>query len=99
MTENDPGRAFRYDPDEPDLEEPDDGRDSQPPEEGSSDTPEALAEHDPLRRHDGVLTDSYDQSTLTGHQTEPTTEDDWLIEEESILDEDEFDDQLDEDLQ
>lgn len=45
MTEND--AEFYSGSEEPDLEEPEDGRESYPPVEGSSDEPETLDAQDP----------------------------------------------------
>lgn len=73
-----------YDDDELDLEEPLDGRDGQPPEEGSSDDPDTLVKHDPLHKDDAVLVETDTESTVTGETAEPT--DDELIDEERIID-------------
>ena len=94
MTENNP--EFFGDIDEPDLELPEDGRDSQPPPEGSSDEPEMLDEDDPLRNSEAVLSESTSPSTLTGQETEPLQDDDWALEEQRVLDETELDEILDE---
>ena len=73
-----------YDDDELDLEEPLDGRDGQPPEEGSSDDPDTLVKHDPLHKDDAVLVETDTESTVTGETAEAT--DDELIDEERIID-------------
>lgn len=83
MTEYDP--EHYYD-DEQDLEEPLDGRDGQPPEEGSSDDPETLAKHDPLHKDDPVLVETDSGSTVIGEAAEPT--EDEAIDEEHIIDDD-----------
>ena len=95
MTEND--AEFFGELDEPDLEQPEDGRDGQPPEEGSQDDPETLAEHDPLRNDDAVLTETDSRTTVAGQDVEPTVEDDWALEEQQVLGEDEFEEEFPED--
>lgn len=95
MTEND--AEFFGELDEPDLEQPRDGRDGQPPEEGSQDDPETLAAHDPLRDDEAVLAETDSPTTVAGQDAEPTVEDDWALEEQQILDEDEFEEEFPED--
>src|SRR5699024_4703668 len=97
MTEND---AELYSAsEEPDLEEPADGRESYPPVEASSDEPEALDAQDPLRGTGGVLSDTEGTTTLTGQETEPLLDDDWAIAEENVVDETELEEELDEELE
>ncbi|HIW46623.1 MAG TPA: hypothetical protein H9884_06955 [Candidatus Yaniella excrementigallinarum] len=97
MTEND--AEFYSGSEEPDLEEPEDGRESYPPVEGSSDEPETLDAQDPLRGTEGVLSDTEGPTTLTGQETEPLLDDDWAIAEENVVDETELEEELDEDLE
>jgi len=97
MTEND--GEFYSGSEEPDLEEPEDGRESYPPAEGSSDDPETLEKEDPLRGAQGVLSDTEGPTTLTGQETEPLLDDDWAIAEENIVDEAELEEELDEDFE
>ena len=83
--------------DDADMEVPQDGRDGQPPEEGSSDEPDTLAAHDPLRHHDVVLSDAHGPSTIMGQEAEPLSADDWALEELHIVESDEFEDYIEED--
>lgn len=93
MTEFDPENY--HDDDELDLEEPLDGRDGQPPEEGSSDDPTTLDEHDPLRAPDPVLVEADTKSTTTGAGVEPTPDE--AVDEERVLDDTaEADEEIDE---
>lgn len=99
MTQDDVDPEFLGDLNEFDLEMPEDGRDSQPPEEGSSDDPESLEAEDPLRDDEAVLTDTAGPNSLIGQAAEPVKEDDWALEEERVVDEDGLDPDLnDEDL-
>lgn len=82
MTEFDP--EHYYDDDDLDLEEPQDGRDSQPPEQGSSDDPENLERHDPLHKHDPILVETNTGSTVIGEAAEAT--EDEALDEERIID-------------
>lgn len=82
--------------DDSDMEVPLDGRDGQPPEEGSSDEPETLESHDPLRNKDVVLSDTEGPSTIFGQQPEPLAQDDWALEELHVIDPDELEEGLDE---
>lgn len=82
--------------DDSDMEMPLDGRDGQPPEEGSSDEPDTLAAHDPLRNKDVVLSDTHGPSTTFGQEAEPLSQDDWALEELHIVDPDELEDELEE---
>lgn len=84
MTEFDPENY--NDDDELDLEEPFDGRDSQPPEGGSSDDPESLEDEDPLHEEEPVLTDTDTESTVTAQAVEPT--EDEAVDEERVVDDD-----------
>ena len=95
MTENDP-EVFG-DIDGPDLERPKDGRDAQPPEEGSSDYPETLDAHDPLRNEQVVLSETDSPTTVAGQAAEPLAEDDWALEEQQVLEEDESEETFPED--
>ena len=97
MTEN--GSDFFGPLDEPDLEVPQDGRNGQSVEEGSSDEPQSLEAHDPLRNEQGVLSDTYGLDTISEEEGEPIDEDDWVLEDEEILDPDELDDTLEEDFE
>mgnify|MGYP007082236136 CR=1 FL=1 len=92
MTEFDPENY--HDDDELDLEEPLDGRDGQPPEEGSSDDPETLEKHDPLRKRDPILVQTDNESTIIGEAAEPT-EDEYIDEEHFIVDDAELDEDWD----
>lgn len=91
MTEFDPEN---YD-DELDLETPLDGRDGQPPEEGSSDEPETLDAHDPLREKEPVLIETDTESDVTGAAVHPT-EDELIDTERLVDDDDELDEGIDE---
>ncbi len=97
MTEN--NAEFYSGSEEPDLEEPEDGRESYPPVEGSSDEPETLDEEDPLRGTEAVLSDADGATTLTGQEAEPLMDDDWELAEENVVDEDELEEELDEDIE
>ena len=97
MSEND-GEYF-YNPDEPDLEQPEDGRDGQPPEEGSSDNPESLAAHDPLHSAHTVLSDTDSLPTVADPDAEPADEDDWAVEAQRVFDEKEFEEEYPEDAE
>ena len=97
MTEN--GSDFFGELDEPDLEVPLDGRDGQPSEDGSSDEPQSLEAHDPLRNEHAVLTDAFDSTTISGDDEEPIDEDDWVLEDEEILDPDELDEHFEGDFE
>lgn len=97
MTENDP--EFFGELDEPDLEMPEDGRDGQPPEEGSQDDPETLDANDPLRNDRTVLSETDSPTTVAGQAVEPLAEDDWALEEQQVLDEDEFEEEFSEDTE
>lgn len=97
MTENTP--EFFEDPDQPDLEVPEDGRDGQPPEEGSSDEPETLAIEDPLGDEQVVLSDTDGLTTVSGQVAEPLADDDWSLEEEQIIDPDELEEEYPDDSQ
>lgn len=68
---------------------------SPPPEEGSSDDPEILEAHDPLRKHDVVLSDTQQGSTLFGQTTEPLEQDDRALEELHVVDSEEQDEASD----
>ncbi|MDN5731922.1 MAG: hypothetical protein L0K07_05465 [Yaniella sp.] len=92
MTQDDLDPEFLGDFDEPDLEMPEDGRDSQPPTEGSSDDPESLEAEDPLHDDETVLSASTGRNTIVDHDPEPLEDDDWALEEEQIVDEDELED-------
>lgn len=83
--------------DDADMEVPQDGRDGQPPEEGSSDEPETLEAHDPLRNSDVVLSDTEGPSTIFGQHTEPLAQDDWALEELHVMGPDELDEELEDD--
>ena len=97
MTEND--SEFFGDLDEPDVEMPQDGRDGQPPEEGSQDDPETLDVNDPLRNEQTVLSETDSPTTVAGQAAEPLAEDDWALEEQQVLDEDEFEEEFPEDTE
>jgi hypothetical protein len=90
MTENE-SELFK-DADEPDIEFPDDGSGTRPPEEGSSDYPDTLEEHDPLREDPVVVQESDGPTTVAGSAPEPADEETVPIEETDVLDEDELDD-------
>lgn len=98
MTEND--SEFFGELDEPDLEMPEDGRDGQPPEEGSQDDPETLDANDPLRDEQTVLADNDSPTTVAAPgAAEPLAEDDWALEEQQVLEEDEFEEEFPEDTE
>lgn len=90
MTENE-SELFK-DADEPDIEFPDDGSGTRPPEEGSSDYPDTLEEHDPLREDPVVVQESDGPTTVAGSAPEPADEETVPLEETDVLDEDELDD-------
>lgn len=96
MTQDDLDPEFLGDLNEPDLELPEDGRDSQPPPEGSSDDPESLEAEDPLHDDETVLGAATGRNTVIDHDPEPLDEDDWALEEERIVDEDELDEDFEE---
>lgn len=95
MTEND--SEFFGELDEPDLELPEDGRDAQSPDEGSQDDPETLDTNDPLRNEQTVLSETDSPTTVAGQADEPLAEDDWALEEQQVLEEDEFEESFPED--
>jgi len=94
MTENE--RELFKDPDEPDLEVPNDGSDTQPPEEGSSDYPDTLEKNDPLREDQVVLKESEGPTTVAGREPEPADDDTVPLEESAVVEEDELDEDSEE---
>lgn len=84
MTEFDPENY--NDDDELDLEVPDDGRESQPPAEGSSDDPESLEHEDPLSQEEPIIVDTDSKSDVVGTAAPAT--DDEAVDEERVVDDD-----------
>lgn len=85
MTENDAN--FFKDPDEPEIYLPDDGSDTRPPEEGSSDYPDTLEDHDPLQEEQVVLKGESGGATTVAHrEPAPASDETTPLEELQVVD-------------